>query len=91
MLLMIGQGLGAATMSPLADRFGRKPIHAYCHMLLFAFTLTMALQPSFAVMAFLKLATGTVQQVGLNTSSPIPLKLPPFDVTIYLVIRKLLV
>jgi MFS family permease len=64
MLLMIGQGVGAFTFSPLADRFGRKPIHVGCHILLFLFALTMALQPSFYVTACLKLAIGTVQQVG---------------------------
>ncbi|KAJ8316721.1 hypothetical protein KUTeg_005727, partial [Tegillarca granosa] len=65
-LIMIGQAFGAAIFTSLADRYGRKPIHVFCHIGLFGITLGLAFIQSYTAFAVLRFFVG-----GLGLTSAI--------------------
>ena len=61
--MMFGQGVGAFVFTGLSDRYGRKPMHVICHLVLFGIALGTAFVPSYAGFAVMRVLTGAFQQV----------------------------
>ncbi|MHA6802261.1 MFS transporter [Salinifilum ghardaiensis] len=65
-LSLVGVAIGAASVGPLADRFGRRPVLMGSVVLFSVLTLVLPLAPSVAVFAALRLLAG----IGLGACMP---------------------
>ncbi|XP_046556324.1 solute carrier family 22 member 8-like [Haliotis rubra] len=61
-LFIVGQGVGAATVSVLSDKFGRKPFLVTSHVLTAGAGLASAFAPSIAAFSVLRMLNGIFQQ-----------------------------
>lgn len=64
-ILILGQGIGAAVFTPIADKYGRKIIHVVCHLALIAVGFGMAYAPNYTVFIIMKLLVGILVEVTL--------------------------
>lgn len=62
-ILILGQAIGAAIFTPLADKYGRKVIHVGCHIAMTAVGLIIAFSPNYTTFVILKLVTGVFLEV----------------------------
>lgn len=62
-LIILGQGVGAATLTTFADKYGRKPVHIISHICILVLGLTKAFATNFYMFAPLRFLTGVAQQV----------------------------
>ncbi|XP_069138045.1 solute carrier family 22 member 6-B-like [Argopecten irradians] len=68
-MVILGQGIGAVLFSALADRYGRKPVHVFCHISMFAVTLGTAWSSNPAVFIALRCIMGALQSgTGLTVA-----------------------
>lgn len=65
-LSLVGVAIGAASVGPLADRFGRRPVLMASVVLFSVLTLVLPLAPSVAMFAALRLLAG----IGLGACMP---------------------
>ena len=65
-LVLFGQATGAVVFTSMSDRFGRKPIHVVCHLLLLAVGVATAFMPTFTPFTVLRFFIGMLQQVYLS-------------------------
>ncbi|XP_046328657.2 solute carrier family 22 member 6-A-like [Haliotis rufescens] len=61
-LFIVGQGVGAATVSGMSDKFGRKPFLLLSHILTAGAGLALAFSPNIAAFSALRLVNGIFQQ-----------------------------
>ncbi|XP_067664803.1 organic anion transporter 3-like [Haliotis asinina] len=61
-LFIVGQGIGAATVSVMSDKFGRKPFLVMSHVLTAGAGLALAFAPNIAAFSALRLVNGIFQQ-----------------------------
>ncbi|XP_046556322.1 solute carrier family 22 member 6-B-like [Haliotis rubra] len=61
-LFIVGQGVGAATVSVMSDKFGRKPFLVMSHVLTAGAGLALAFAPNIAAFSGLRLVNGMFQQ-----------------------------
>ncbi|XP_067664797.1 organic cation transporter protein-like [Haliotis asinina] len=61
-LFIVGQGIGAATVSVMSDKFGRKPFLVMSHVLTAGAGLALAFAPNIAAFSGLRLVNGIFQQ-----------------------------
>ncbi|XP_046328658.2 solute carrier family 22 member 8-like [Haliotis rufescens] len=61
-LFIVGQGIGAATVSVMSDKFGRKPFLVVSHLLTTGAGLALAFSPNIAAFSALRLLNGIFQQ-----------------------------
>ncbi|KAL5004603.1 hypothetical protein ScPMuIL_018059 [Solemya velum] len=83
-LIILGQGIGAATLTTFADKYGRKPVHIISHFFIFAFGLGVAFSPSFYVLAPLRFMTGVAQQGVVLTTTILNLERFPMEARGYM-------
>ncbi|XP_069137754.1 organic anion transporter 3-like isoform X2 [Argopecten irradians] len=69
-LVMVGQIVGAVFLSPLPDRYGRKPVLVAGQVLAFALCVSASFSPTYAVFCVLRFLVGVVIQC-LNTTAPV--------------------
>ncbi|XP_060068880.1 uncharacterized protein LOC132548993 isoform X2 [Ylistrum balloti] len=69
-LVMVGQIVGAIFLSPLPDRYGRKPVMIVGQVLAFALGVSASFSPTYAVFCVLRFLVGVVIQC-LNTTTPV--------------------
>ncbi|XP_033749279.1 solute carrier family 22 member 8-like [Pecten maximus] len=61
-LVMVGQIVGAIFLSPLPDRYGRKPVMVVGQVLAFALGVSASFSPTYAVFCVLRFLVGVVIQ-----------------------------
>ncbi|XP_048255305.1 organic cation transporter protein-like [Haliotis rufescens] len=61
-LFIVGQGIGAATVSLMSDKFGRRPFLVMSHVLTAGAGLALAFAPNIAAFSALRLVNGIFQQ-----------------------------
>ncbi|XP_067664795.1 solute carrier family 22 member 6-A-like [Haliotis asinina] len=61
-LFIVGQGIGAATVSGMSDKFGRKPFLILSHVLTAGAGLALAFSPNIGAFSALRLVNGIFQQ-----------------------------
>ncbi|XP_069138044.1 solute carrier family 22 member 21-like [Argopecten irradians] len=59
-MVILGQGIGAVLFPSLSDRFGRKPVHIFCHIAVFSIMLGSAWAPNPVVFIALRFILGII-------------------------------
>ncbi|WAR12739.1 OCTL-like protein [Mya arenaria] len=65
-LLILGMMIGTFICPTLSDKFGRKPVMVFSHVILFAIVLGTAFSPNYTVFVVLRILTGAVTQGALS-------------------------
>ncbi|XP_060602443.1 organic anion transporter 3-like [Ruditapes philippinarum] len=65
-LLIVGMMLGTFVFPTLSDRFGRKPVMVFSHMILFGIVFGTAFSSNYTVFVILRILTGAVCQGALS-------------------------
>ncbi|XP_071104453.1 organic anion transporter 3-like [Haliotis cracherodii] len=78
-LFIVGQGIGAATVSVLSDKFGRKPFLVMSHVLTAGAGFALAFSPNIAAFTALRMVNGIFQQGIVVTSSTMVMELFPMN------------
>ncbi|WAQ99863.1 ORCT-like protein [Mya arenaria] len=76
-LVIAGQGIGALTMSHVADRVGRKTVHVISHLGILITMGIMAASPNIYMLLVLRLVAGTFQQGMVCTGKILALETFP--------------
>ncbi|XP_069136847.1 organic cation transporter protein-like [Argopecten irradians] len=79
-LVILGQACGSAIFTSLADKFGRKKVHIFGHISLFATSFAIAWSPNYTVFAVLRFILGAVHQGSGLTMNIICLEILPLKV-----------
>ncbi|XP_053406148.1 organic cation transporter protein-like isoform X1 [Mercenaria mercenaria] len=79
-LVLAGQGLGALTMSHVADRLGRKTVHIISHIGVLGSMIVMAFSQNIYMLLTMRLVTGTFQQGIVCTGKTLALELFPVEI-----------
>ncbi|GAB1609666.1 organic cation transporter-like protein [Argonauta hians] len=76
-LFTVGQGIGALVFTSFADKYGRKPIHVGCTLLLFLSATGSSFSPNIWVFSALRVLSGAFQQGSIIPGYTMGLELFP--------------
>lgn len=62
-LLMLGLGIGALLFTPMADKFGRKPLNVFVHIACLLLGIGISFAPNYTVYAIMRFLIGTTLSV----------------------------
>lgn len=78
-ILMCGQIPGAVIMTGLSDKYGRRTVHVYCHLLSFVLSFVLAVSPNYAMFATVRFFVGFLIPVSQQPQSTSNLTKPTFS------------
>ncbi|KAK3798813.1 hypothetical protein RRG08_040642 [Elysia crispata] len=77
--MAIGMMIGSGFMVTLADRYGRKPVYVFCHVMYFITAVATAFAPTYTSLLGFRLALGIFQQGTGITSAIMLVELLPTE------------
>ncbi|KAK3746432.1 hypothetical protein RRG08_020069 [Elysia crispata] len=77
--MAIGMMIGSGFMVTLADRYGRKPVYVFCHVMYFITAVATAFAPTYTSLLGFRLALGIFQQGTGITSAIMLVELLPAE------------